>query len=308
MPDDTSGPEATNVVVISAEDDPGDTIRPRFEAAGGDVARVSVLDPNAEQLLSFPEDSAVLEQFVVDHEVGLVILDPLNAFLGDGVGTNSDHSVRRALLPLARMATRTGVTIVVIRHLTKAKTEDPRLRGQGSIAFTGAVRSGLLVATRPEEPEVHYLAAVKHSLTARPPTLMFRAAEVPKLDTVKITWVGPAIDVTAADLLTPAGKGSDSPTMQCAVALRGYLTQRHGHAPAKEVGDEMARLGFSAGVVRRAKEGLGIESKRQRWGQGGTWEWHLNTERTLAVVAPIDAIDVPPTPMAPMNGEDGEPK
>lgn len=126
MPDGTSsGMRPANVLVISAEDDAADTIRPRMEALGADIERVYVLGADDDRLLSFPDDTRELEEFITANKIALVVLDPLNAFLADTVRTNTDHSVRRALTPLGRMAGRTGVTILVIRHLTKRRRQQP---------------------------------------------------------------------------------------------------------------------------------------------------------------------------------------
>src|SRR5262249_43381053 len=97
--------DPAGVVYVTAEDGLADTVRPRFDAAGGDANRVVVFPPdNVPQL---DEVGLVLiEAAVRDCGVKLVVLDPLNAFLPDKVDTYKDHHVRRALKPLFALAAR----------------------------------------------------------------------------------------------------------------------------------------------------------------------------------------------------------
>jgi 5S rRNA maturation endonuclease (ribonuclease M5) len=306
MPDDTPGPaKPMNVLIISAEDDAADTIRPRLEAADADINRVFVLGPDDERLLSFPDDTKELEHFITGNAIGLVVLDPLNAFLADNVRTNADHSVRRALTPIGRMAQRTGVTMLVIRHLTKGGGVNPLLRGQGSIAFIGAVRAGLLIASKPDEPELRYLAPTKNSLTARPSTLTFRPESVSALDTVRIAWKGKAADVSASDLLA-ASSGDDDKTStigEYTDHLRDYL-EVEGRQPATDALRAMRKLGMPDWAARHARQRLGVKSKREGFGSGSKVYWDLPNGATLSVVPPVQ--DEPAAPIDDIHVTDEE--
>jgi putative DNA primase/helicase len=289
MPDGTPGLGPMNVLFISAEDNAADTIHPRMKAAGADVERAFVLGPDDDRLLSFPDDTSELETFIDQHQIGLVVLDPLNAFLADSVRTNTDHSVRRALAPLGRMAERTGVTMLVIRHLTKAGGNNPLLRGQGSIAFIGAVRAGLLVATKEGDPELRYVASNKHSLAATPATWTFRPEPVPNLDTVRISWADKAEETTAADLLVSAEQDEDRTTMtgECADHVRAYL-EAEGESEATAVLRSMRANGYPEWSTHRARKKLKVLTRRVGFGKGGKWMWSLPDTDPGPSQPPID--------------------
>lgn len=144
------------VVLLSAEDGVGDTIRPRLEAAGADTTRVFVFDSvlDAEgtpRPPSIPGDIPYVEALVTEKGAVLVVIDPLMAFLGAGVDAHRDQDVRRALHSLAAVAERTGAAIVIVRHLNKSGGPQAIYRGGGSIGIIGAARSGLLVASDPDD-------------------------------------------------------------------------------------------------------------------------------------------------------------
>ena len=85
-----------SVIFLSSEDSPGDTLRPRLEAAGGDLSKVRVLNPNS-SLPSFPSKTSWLEDEIADSDVGLVVVDPLTGFLGSTVDSHRDQDVRNVL-------------------------------------------------------------------------------------------------------------------------------------------------------------------------------------------------------------------
>src|SRR5215217_7058387 len=118
------------VVILSAEDGVGDTIRPRFDAAGGNPSKVVILgndDP-----FGIPEDLPKLGRAIERVGARLVVIDPIMAFLGENINSNSDKDVRSALKPLKQLAERTGAAIVIVRHLNKSPGGNVLYRG-GSI-------------------------------------------------------------------------------------------------------------------------------------------------------------------------------
>ena len=89
-PVDSTDAPIGDVIMLSAEDDPADTIRPRLDAAGADVSRVFVVeaikhfteDGMKESPFNLKEDLQALEQ-VLQHRTKcrLLIIDPLSAYL-----------------------------------------------------------------------------------------------------------------------------------------------------------------------------------------------------------------------------------
>lgn len=204
MPDGSPGTEG-GVVILSAEDAEADTIRPRLDAAGADVARVVTLRmrdlvADADDLLILPDDLAELEDLIRREQAVLVIIDPLVAYLSGQIDGHRDQDVRRALARLGRTAERTGAAIVAVRHLRK--TPGPAVyRGGGSIGITAAARSLLVVEHHPDEDGVRVLAAAKHNLAARAPSLRYGVVDHDGAG--RIEWHGPC-DIDADTLLAAA--------------------------------------------------------------------------------------------------------
>lgn len=148
MPDGSRGlPEPAGVLLLTAEDGLGDTVRPRLEAMGADLTRVRALKgvpgATADALtpIELPRDLSLVESEASACRAALIVFDPLSAHLGSEINPYRDQDVRRALLPLAQLAEQIGAAILVVRHLTKGFSSNPLYRGGGSIAFIGAARA-----------------------------------------------------------------------------------------------------------------------------------------------------------------------
>ncbi|CAN5794626.1 hypothetical protein BH24ACT25_BH24ACT25_04750 [soil metagenome] len=143
-----------SVLLASAEDSKGATVRPRLEAADADLGRVysiSLRRDGVEEGIALPDDVAELEQLVVDRAARLVVIDPLMAHLPEAVNSWRDQSVRRALAPLHRMAEAHGCAVLVVAHLNKDRQGHALYRTGGSVGIPAAVRSALLLARDPDD-------------------------------------------------------------------------------------------------------------------------------------------------------------
>jgi len=127
MPDSTLGTlgdAKVGVVLMSAEDDLADTVRPRWLKAGGDPKKLlhlfQVRQGGKERVVTIPEDIPAIEQAIMRIDAKVVIVDPLSAFWGPNVRTNIDTDVRQALNPLKDMAERLDVAVLMVRHLNKS--------------------------------------------------------------------------------------------------------------------------------------------------------------------------------------------
>src|SRR5690606_8084484 len=128
------------VLMLGCEDDAERTIRPRLDAAGADVSRVHLLTTlktpdGSERLPSLPGDVPMIERLVRQYDVALLTIDPVVAYLDPKLSMNCDADVRRALGPLAAMAQRTGVCVLLVRHLNKKGNGPALYRGGGSIGL-----------------------------------------------------------------------------------------------------------------------------------------------------------------------------
>jgi hypothetical protein len=259
-PDGRPGLGPANALVLNGEDAAADTIRARLEALGADLGRVFVPDPATDDRgapLRFPAQAGRLDRALAQTAARLLVIDPVMAFLDPRIHSASDQSVRRALLPLARLADRHGCTVLLVRHLNKDGGGRSAYRGGGSIAFLGACRSGWLVAPDLHEPRRRVLAQVKNNLAPPQPSLAYEvhtAAGGPPT----LSWLGPT-DWTADQLL--AGP-SPAPPLPERERARAFLTDFLGEGPrtSRQLWAAAQEQGLSERTLQRAKRALSIRS------------------------------------------------
>ena len=236
---DGSECETGGVVILSAEDGLADTIRPRFDAAGGDPSKAVALStvPDAEgneRQIAIPDDIGVIEAAIERVGAVLVVIDPLMAFLSGETNSHRDQDVRRALAPLAGLAERTGAAVVVVRHLNKGTSGNALYRGGGSIGIVGAARSGLLIAKHPEDDSRRVLASIKSNLAPPAPSLVFSLSSTEN-GAVRVDWNGESeLDATA--LLSAPTDPEEIVLQEARGLLREVLFE--GPVPASEVKQE----------------------------------------------------------------------
>jgi hypothetical protein len=275
MPDDAPGRQG-GVVLLSAEDGLEDTIVPRLEAAGADRSRILALESvgmgTDRHLPSLPEDIIHIIAAIARVHALLVVVDPIMAYLDGKVNAHRDQDCRRALHPLAAMAQKYGVAVVVVRHLNKATGGSAIYRGGGSIGIIGAARSGLLVAKDPDNPDRRILASTKCNLAKLPPSLAYDLSTADN-GALRIGWMG-ASPHSAESLLAAPRDDEDRDAIQDAQeVLRSIL--EGGSRPAAEIKKEARKAGVSERTLSRAKTILGVRSKRIGFSKSGEWYWEL---------------------------------
>jgi hypothetical protein len=282
--------------LLSAEDGLADTVRPRLDAAGADVERIvalsTVVERNgAERSISLTQDLGTIERAVGRVGASLVVIDPLMAFLSTKTDSHKDQDVRRALAPLAALAERTGVAVLIVRHLNKSAGGNTLYRGGGSIGIIGAARSGLVVAPDPEDPERRILASNKHNLAKAAQSLVFRVGTAPN-GAARVAWGGTS-GLSASDILKePADPEQRSAFSEAKDFLSKELAD--GRVAAELVKKDARAAGVSERTLKRAKRALGVGSEKEG---DGTWSWvppdegaeggQAPTAGTLGTVGPL---------------------
>lgn len=281
--------DRTGVVMMSAEDDPSDTMLPRLLVAGGDPDEVLILNEVPEiaedgsailnklglpamRWLGLPDDIDLIEQAVINMNAAVIVIDPIMAFLSPDVSSNSDQDVRRALSPLALMAQRTGVAVILVRHLNKSGGVKALYRGGGSIGIIGLARIGLLLGRAKDDPELRVLATVKNNIGPNAPSLGFKMVSVPGTDVARMEYVG-EVAYTADELLlgeSISNVEADEKD-EAVVWLEGYLTP--SPRLSADVMREGMRAGFSQRSLKEAKVKLGVKLRKE--GYQGSWYWAL---------------------------------
>ena len=194
MPDGTAG-TLGGVLLLSAEDSLQKTVLQRLQAAEADTSRIAV--PSRPLLI--PRDLCFIEEIACQIRAALIVIDPIMAFLG--VDANGDQKVQGALTPIKSFAERSGVAVVMVRHLTKRGGVHALYRGAGSVGIIAATRSALLVGKSPEEPNLRVLCQTKSNLGPFAPSLLFEPVSTPE-GVVRIEWRGECA-YAAEDLLSP---------------------------------------------------------------------------------------------------------
>jgi hypothetical protein len=271
--------EPSNVLLLSAEDGAADTIRPRFDAAGGDAERIFLVkairtEQGGELAPSISLTLPDIKMAIRKTSARLLIIDPLAAHLGPTVNSFRDQDVRQALGPLARMAEELQVAVILVRHLNKGRGLPGIYRGGGSIGIIGAARAAFLFAADSEYPEKRFVAALKSNLGLLPSTLAYRV--VPSGSVARVEWEPGEVNLTADEILAASNAGPEDRTRreEARNFLRVYLSD--GPHPVENVIKAAKSVGISEKTLRRAAKDLGVRSDKD--GFSGGWTWGLPVE------------------------------
>ena len=239
--------EPFNVIYQTAEDGLGDTVKPRLIEAGADLDRVLVIDDSDVRLTLSDER---IEKAIVENNARLVIIDPIQAYLGADVDMNRANEVRPIFMRLGQVAQRTGCAILLIGHLNKAAGMQSLQRGLGSIDIAAAVRSVMFIGKLKHDPTMRILTHEKSSLAPPGASLAFSLG-----DEGGFRWVG-EYDITADEMLSGIEPQRETKTQQAKDLICALLAG--GKQVLSEDIDKAAlERGIPSRTVRDAKRELG---------------------------------------------------
>ena len=239
--------EPFNVIYQTAEDGLGDTVKPRLIEAGADLDRVLVIDDSDVQLTLSDER---IEKAIVENNARLVIIDPIQAYLGSDVDMNRANEVRPIFMRLGQVAQRTGCAILLIGHLNKAAGMQSLQRGLGSIDIAAAVRSVMFIGKLKHDPTMRILTHEKSSLAPPGVSLAFSLG-----DEGGFRWVG-EYDITADEMLSGIEPQRETKTQQtkdliCTLLAGGKRVY------SEDIDKAALERGIPGRTVRDAKRELG---------------------------------------------------
>lgn len=250
--------EPVNVIYQTAEDGLGDTIKPRLLSAGADCSRVMVIDDDDQALIMM---DARLEEAIIQTKARLVVLDPIQGFLGTDVDMHRANEIRPLMKRVAVLAEKYHCAIILIGHMNKNSNGKSSYRGLGSIDFQAAARSVLIVGRIKDEPEIRVVCHVKSSLAPEGKSIAFRLDK----DT-GFEWIG-EYDISADDLLSGDNRGQK--IHEAKEFLKEILVS--GSVAQTKVAEEAESRGIKKKTLWNAKKELEIESVKI----GNQWFWML---------------------------------
>jgi hypothetical protein len=306
------GAPKRSVIMLSVEDGLADTIVPRLMAADADLQKIKVVtavhaeDGTGRRIFNLTQDLDVLEGLITKlGDVGLVVIDPVDAYIGGNVDTHKNAAVRAVLEPISEMADRLGVAILAITHFSKQVATKAIYRFIGSIAHVGAARFAFGVVSDPDDKTRVLLLQAKVNITSPQKGLAFRIEQHLVADDI----IGSSVffepkhvtDLSADEALsTENGAGATAKEdwidfLQSMLAAGARLV-REIEREARDCG----LLGDTTPIsqckpARAARKALGVEVQKD--GMRGGWVWFL------APKVPSGSEDALQKERAPSGGE-----
>lgn len=262
--DDYKEYEPIHIIYQTAEDGIEDTIKPRLEKAGADCSMIRVIDETDKEL-SMIDDR--LEQAIIETGARLIILDPIQAYIGATVDMHRANEIRPVLKHLGIIAEKHNCAIILIGHMNKASGSKSTYRGLGSIDIQATARSVLLVARLRDKPNIRIMAHDKSSLAPAGDAIGFEMTEDNGM-----VCIGP-YDITIDELLS-GNEGRGKKKLDIA---ENFIKEYFGInkvIPSNEIMMEAAKRSIKRNTLLSAKKKLGITSDKEK-AEDGTiyWTW-----------------------------------
>ena len=262
--DDDKEYEPIHIIYQTAEDGIEDTIKPRLEKAGADCSMIRVIDETDKEL-SMTDDR--LEQAIIETKARLIILDPIQAYIGATVDMHRANEIRPVLKHLGIIAEKHNCAIILIGHMNKASGSKSTYRGLGSIDIQATARSVLLVARLRDKPNIRIMAHDKSSLAPTGDAIGFEMTEDNGM-----VCIGP-YDITIDELLS-GNEGRGKKKLDIA---ENFIKEYFGSnkvIPSNEIMMEAAKRSIKRNTLLSAKKKLGITSDKEKADDGTIyWTW-----------------------------------
>ena len=262
LPESEEKSEPINIIYQTAEDGLSDTVKPRLMAANAEHERITVIDESISEL-SFTDER--LEQAIIETKAKMVILDPLQAYIGANVDMHRANEIRPVMKHLAEVAQKYECAVVLVGHLNKAMGMKSSYRGLGSIDIPASARSVLLVGRIKDNPTIRVMAQIKSSLAPEGEPIAFELNKE-----TGFHFIG-KYDISVDDLLN--GTSTVSKLEQAENLLKDELAD--GNTVQQKSIQQRAKLrNISERTLNQAKKNLGVKSIRRE----NVWYWKLPKE------------------------------
>ncbi|WP_317856417.1 AAA family ATPase [Chakrabartyella piscis] len=257
LPCDDRDIEPVNIIYQTAEDGLNDTVKPRLVAANADCTKIKVIDETDKSLTMIDEH---IEEAILETGARVVILDPIQAYLGAEVNMNSANEIRDVTKQLGHLADRYNCAIILIGHMNKGGGK-ASYRGLGSIDFQAVARSVLIVGRLKDNPTMRIIAQGKSSLAPEGDSIAFELNK----DT-GFRWIGKC-EMSVEELLSGTPKDNKS---QLAERLLNEMLE-DGKRLQSDILAKAKDWDISKRVLDEAKKKLGVKSTKT----ANKWYWEL---------------------------------
>jgi DNA repair protein RadA/Sms len=268
-PDGVRGPTVT--LMLNAEDDPSDTLRPRLENLNADMTKIWI---STEDIILDADGFETVREMVKDTGAKLLIIDPIVAFLGAKMNMNNANEVRHIMKGIARMAKRLDIAIVVVRHNRKAPAGAAAGKaiyaGNGSIDFTAATRSELAVTET--KNGMKFMNHIKTNSGRKGPSIQYEIVSMPDGSGL-FRWGDFVVTMNATGL---SKRFMNEAEVQA--WLFDLLRAHPDGVQAKEVFSLGKLKGYSQTKLEHVKKGVALSNRI-----GGEWVWTLDPETKIVV-------------------------
>ena len=258
--EDGSAVEAPmKIIYQTAEDGLADTVKPRLEKAGADCEQILVIDESDKSLSMIDER---IEEALKTSGAKMLILDPIQAYLGGGMDMNRANEAREMTKKLGMLADKYGCAIILIGHMNKAAGNKAAYRGMGSIDFFAVARSVLLVGRVVGEPDIRAVVQIKNNLAE------FGHPKAFRLSDDGFDWIGD-YEITVDEVL--GGIAPKANKLEQAKRLLMELAETNNMMLSGEILELAADEDISKRTMETAKKELGVKAKKIN----NAWYWVL---------------------------------
>lgn len=167
------------VIIITTEDGVADTIKARATLMGTEQEKLLIIDGAREGLsedvisLSLGKNIDQIDKAIIKiKDVRLLVFDPITEFIGN-IDDHRAAPTRTALAPLASLAEKHNIAILIISHLNKDDAKKLIYRTTGSQSYVNMARAVWAIAEDEETEDRRFLMPVKQNLSKKPPAFAF---------------------------------------------------------------------------------------------------------------------------------------
>ena len=204
-----------------------------------------------------------LEEAIIQTGARMLILDPIQAYLGGGMDMNRANEARDMTKRLGALAEKYKCAIILIGHMNKASGNKAAYRGMGSIDFFAVARSVLLVGRVEGEPNIRAVVQIKNNLA------QFGHPKAFELMERGFKWMGD-YEITADEVL--GGITPKANKLEQAKRMLRELSETSNAVQSNEIFDMADEQGISKRTLENAKKELGIRAKKIN----NSWYWELD--------------------------------